>query len=202
MTLPIHYDLRRGIGNRTWSWLGNDRFADCTVAAYLHLCMVHNLAAASTWQKLLYRLGYRPPHDPFAVELYTEFLSTLSEKPSGTQGVDPFTFFTWLKSKGIIEDFAQIDITGSNGEDAIHQAMVDWNGCLLVLLLTTYAFDNYWNGKAWDMRPGDVPNPALAHAIALVEYGPLQDAAVTWAQIQSMTRAFTKACVYACWVFK
>jgi hypothetical protein len=196
---PANYDLRRGIGNRIWQWLGNDRFGDCTVAAYLHLCMVHNIAASSSWKKLLYRAGYRPPHDPFAVVLYTEFLATLNEKPSGTQGVDPFTFFTWLKVKGIIQDFQQIDITAP-GEDAMHQAMIDWSGCLLALNLTTYAFDTALNGKAWDVRPGDVP--AFGHAVALVEYGPLNDAVVTWGQIQSMTRAFTKECVYACWVFK
>lgn len=200
MTLPAYYDCRHGI--RKWLDLGNFALGDCTVAAWLHLTMVHNVAAASSWKKLLYRLGYRPPHDPFAIEEYTAYLATLNEKPSPTTGVDPASFFAWLKSLGKIKDYAQIDITGPSGEDSLHQAMIDWNGCLLALELTDCAYSNPFNGRPWMIRVGDVPDPNLGHAVALVVYGPLNDGVVTWGEVKNMTREFTKACVYACWVFR
>ena len=195
-TLPTFFDVRRGI--KTWLDLGNWVYGDCVIAAWLHLTMVHNVAKASTWKKLLYRIGYRPPHDPFAVEEYTAFLATLHEKPSGTQGVDPFTFFTWLKGNNKIEDFQSIPAT----LDAIHAAMIEWDGCMLILNLTNRAYNIGLSHRPWILEPGDVPNPMLGHAVALVEYGPEMNGIVTWGEMKDMSNDFSNECVYACWVFK
>lgn len=200
MALPLHYDVRRGLKN--WQSLGNMVYGDCVVAAYLHLVMVHNVATSSTWKKFLYRLGFTPPSNKFAVQQYTDFLATLNEKPSGTMGVDPLTFFTWLKSTGQINDFQQIPIGFSPfALDNVHEAMIQWNGCMLVLNLTNRAYDTGLEHIPWTIEPGDTPNPMLGHAIALVAYNPEMNGIVTWGMMKEMSNDFFTTCVYGCWVF-
>lgn len=199
--LPTHYDCRRGI--RRWFSFGNYVWGDCTVAAYMHIVMVHMLASSSSWQRLLYRLGFNPQIDLKPVEEYTQFLATLNEKPSGTQGVDPGQFLAWEQSRGRVTEWQFIQVhTGGNMEDIIHQAMVDWEGTILCLDLTLRAYNNGTNRGPWELEPGDTPDPTLGHSIALVEYGPKYNDIITWGINKRMSYPFTEATVYGCWVFK
>ena len=199
MPLPSECDLRQGI--RNWGELGNDRDADCVPAATEHLEMVHNLDATSTWKKLLYRIGFRPPHAGFTLELYTQYLATQGEKPGPDVGVVQQNWFTWLKAQGKIVDFEQITAPPIT-PDAIKQLMIEWKGCLLGLFLTENAYQNYWKNESWDIRVGEKPNPALNHAVALVSYHGSDYGVVTWGQMKTMTESFLTACVYGVWVFK
>ena len=200
MTLPTHYDCRRGIYR--WSPLGNLLSDDCTVAAYLHLVMIHNLAAASSWQRLIYRLGYRVPHSPYAVQEYVDFLATIGEKAG--VGVNPDQFLAWEKEKGRILEYQYVQLNGLAAPDlldTLNQAMIDWNGCLITVALTNRAYDEGTLRGAWHLEPGDVPNQNLEHAVALVAYGPRMESVVTWGEMKDMTRPFTEATINGCWVF-
>ena len=198
MTLPSHCDLRRGI--RSWQALGNLTNNDCTVAAYMHLTMVHNLAAASSWQRLLYRVGFRPPHNAYATAEYVDFLRIHGMPRSS--GVDPAQFLAWEQSKGRVLDYQTIDISGPDPNAAIRQAMVDWDGCLLALEMTEEAYQIGTSRGAWILKAGQVVEPTLAHAVALVAYTPTMNAFVTWGIMKEMDVAFTNAAVYECLVFR
>ncbi len=207
MTVPTHYDLRRGI--KIWNWYLNNVYGDCVVAAYLHILMVKHLSTASTWKRLLYKLGWQPPTGAFALTTYRDYLTTQGQKPGATVGIDPGSFFAWLKSTGQIIDYGQTDVSpgvDANGltmEDRIHADMIAHNGLMLTLGLTNRAYDEpLYVSEPWSLQPGDVPNPKLDHAVALVTYGPEMDGVVTWARMKSMTRAFTQACIYTAWWFE
>ncbi len=199
MTPPLTYDVRGGI--RNWHGLGNFQYGDCVIAAFEHLRMVKGVANDSSWRKLLYQTGFRPPHTPYSVEIYAEYLATQGEKPGGNVGVDPASFLAWAESKNLILGWGEI--SQPKNRDSLHQAMVDYTGVLTCVELTTNSYDNWNNGKAWDVGPGpnDQPNPNLAHATALVRYGIEQDAVVTWGAVKSQTAAYTELCTYQAFVF-
>jgi hypothetical protein len=199
MTLPATADVRGGI--RNWGMLGNDVNGDCVCAATEHLEMVHNLATTSSWKKLLYRLGFKPPSTKFTLELYTEFLATLGEKPPET-GINPEQWFPWLLTKGIITEWQAVALDAPS----VQQALIDWKGCLIALMLTDHAYQYTFTKEPWEMLPGDVPDPKNGHAVALVSYNQTDYGVVTWGRMKSMTNEFAAAypagCVYGCWVFK
>jgi hypothetical protein len=178
--------------------LGNDVDGDCVVAATEHLEMVHHLAVTSTWKKLLYRLGFKPPSTKFTVALYTKFLASLGEKGPLT-GIYPGQWFPWLKAQGIITDWKEIPTDAVE----IKQAMIDWKGCVLSLALTSYAYNNTFGNVPWEIRgPEDTANPNLEHAVALVTFDETDYGVVTWGRMKSMTDQFFSTCVNGCWVFK
>ena len=207
MTIPDTYDARRGL--RNWGMFGNNVDGDCIVVAIENLRMLHNVAAASTWKRFMYRLGFRPPHTPFVLQEYADFLLTQGEKPSPSTGVDPLQFFTWLKVTKKIDDFQQIIIGQNNNifydekkNDLIREACVGWNGCLLTLYLTKHAYDTGLEHKPWSLLTTDPPSYSLAHAVAMVAYSKTSNAVVTWGMMKEMTIGFTDYTVYGCWVFR
>src|ERR1035437_7965638 len=105
MTLPATADVRGGIKN--WGMLGNDVNGDCVCAATEHLEMVHNLATTSSWKKLLYRLGFKPPSTKFTLELYTEFLAPVGKKPP-EPGTNRGQWSPWLLTKEIIRGWQAV----------------------------------------------------------------------------------------------
>jgi hypothetical protein len=163
--------------------------------------MMHNLANISTWKKLIYALGFTPPSDNFAKADYKEYLATLNEVPSGTQGIDPNSFFPWLKETGRINNWQYITLVPGLVVETIHTAMVGWDGALLVLSLTQRAYNEGLSAEPWTLESGEVPNPSLGHAIASVVYGPNDFGIVTWGMMKSMSDEFCEACVYGCYVF-
>jgi len=174
--------------------LGNDTNGDCVVAATEHLEMIHHLATTSSWKRLLYRLGFKPPSTKFTLALYNEFLKSQGQAPN--TGIDPANWFVWLKANGIITDYKQVSL------DAVEQALIDWKGCLLGLELTPTAYNGTFGNVPWEIGPGDVPNPNLFHAVALVTYNTTDYGCVTWGRMKSMTNEFFTTCAFGCWVFK
>lgn len=194
-TLPARYDLRRGI--RRWLAFWNLVLGDCTIAAYLHIRMVQNVAAASTWKRLLYRIGFKVPDNALALSEYRDFLATLGETPSPTTGVDPSLFLAWEQKNGRITEWQQLTATD---EDSLHAAMIAWTGVLLAIELTSRVY-NHPKGE-WRLQAGDKPNPNLSHAVALVAYNATDDAVVTWGYMKSMSQQFTQSTIIGAWVFK
>ena len=208
LVLPLHADVRHGI--RVWPSEGNFVYGDCVVAAFEHLRMVKGTSNASSWKKLLYQIGFRPPHTPYSIEIYAKYLATLNQKPSPTIGVDPNTFFPWAEENKLITawgtvnvDKTFVDANGLTMRDRLHQAMIDYRGVMTSIELTTDAYQNFENGKPWDVgpSPADQPNPNLGHETALVAYGPELDSVVTWGQMKSQTAAFTEDTTYQAFVF-
>ena len=198
MALPLHYDARRGI--RQWGGLGNLYKSDCTVAAYEHIQMVHNLATASSWKKLLYRIGYVIPTTALTLEEYDEVLASLGENPASDPGVYPNTLLAWAEVKGKIKTWTQLPIT-VDAATTIKEAVVAWDGCIVALELTSRA---YYIGNApgeWVLDAGDKPQVNLAHAVGAVEYGPKAIGVTTWGIMKNMTYEFANATVYGVWVF-
>jgi hypothetical protein len=200
MAYPQEYDITGGI--RNWGYLGNSQYGDCDVAAVEHLRMAKATTTQSTWRKVLYRLGFRPPHGPYTIELYTEYLATLGEKPSATTGVDPGGFFQWLKDKQLIIGFAPI-VLGADKNASIRQAAYDFNGALITMYLTNDQYNHFFNNKPLSVgpAPADQPNPNLYHAVAVPRWTSLYNIIVSWRQNKSMTLDATQACVQTCWVF-
>ena len=208
LSLPAHYDVRNGI--RRWLGMGNFQDGDCVIAAFEHCRMVKATTNASTWQRLVYRLGFRPPHSPYAVEVYAEFLATLGQKPGPSQGIDPNAFFPWAKEKGLITDWGHVNVdktfVDSNGlamRDRLHKSMIDYRGVMLSIELTPNAYNNFMSRTPWHVgtATADTPDPNLAHETLLTTYGPDLDSVVTWGQMKSQTAAFTEATTYEAFVF-
>lgn len=207
MTLPTHYDVRNGV--RRWLGMGNFQDGDCVIAAFEHCRMVKATTSASTWQQVAYRLGFRPPHSPYALEVYAEYLATQNQKPPNA-GVDPNSFFPWAEAKGLITgwgtvnvDKTFVDANGLTMRDRLHQAMIDYNGVMMSLELTLNACNYYGSSQPWHVGPGpnDTPSAGLAHETLLTTYGPDLDSVVTWGRMKSQTAAFTEATTYQAFVF-
>jgi hypothetical protein len=160
--------------------------------------MMHNLANSSSWKRLLYKIGFKVPSNAFAKADYAEYLATLNEVPSGTAGIDPGSFFAWLKATGRIKDYAQV--TNLSIEN-VHAEMISMDGVLLTLNLTQRSYNQAFSKEPWTLENGETPDPLLGHAVADVSYDATDDGVVTWGIVKSMSRAYFEACVTGCWVF-
>jgi len=202
MTLPLHADVRNGI--RRWGMLGNDTYGDCVEAALAHIEMCKATANASSWKKLLYRIGFKPPTPAWTVGLYSSYLTSVGETLKQDPGTMPPLFFAWMKSQGYIIDWGFVGQPPSIGsEDRVHQAMSDYRGLLLTVTLTLDAYNNFFGRTPWSIgpNPNDQPDPSLQHAVALVAYGPQRDTVISWARTKSVTRPFMADCANGAYVF-
>jgi hypothetical protein len=180
---------------RFWSALGNDADGDCVVAGTENIRICQNLLSTSTFKKLLYKIGFRPPHTAYSLELYAEYLATLNEKPSPNTGIDPTGWFEWCKTKGLITAWGAVDI---KNQDAVKEAVVKYRGVLLTLELTYNSWrDAYYTKKTWTVGTdkNDQPNPTLNHAVALVDYTPGYFGIVTWGLFRTFSVDYYDACV-------
>lgn len=209
MTAPVSADVRGGI--RNWlSAYGNLVDGDCVVAAFEQLEKCHNVQAASTWKKILYRLGFKVPTTGMALADYTDYLATLDEKPGPTMGIDPEGFFAWAKSTGRITDWGIVladasSPLGANSTEMVKEAMIAHRGCLIVLTLTEQSYVSASiPGGRWVTGVGSQyqPNPKLQHAIALVEYNTGWLACVTWGFLVYLSPSFFAQCVSGCYWFE
>ncbi len=202
MTLPPHADVRGGI--RRWGGLGNFQDGDCVIAGFEHNRMTKAVANGSSFARLIYRLGFRPPHTPYTLAIYAQYLATQGEKPGPSAGVDPASFFPWAQERGLIIAWGRVNLTGGDADrDALHQAMIDYRGVVLTILLTENAYQNWYTRTPWHIGPdpADRPNPQLAHAVLLVQYNDIEDAVVTWGRAKTETATFTSAATYGAFVF-
>lgn len=198
MTVPLTGDVRHGI--RRWGSLGNFIDGDCVIAAFEHARMCKGTAKASSWQKLIWKLGFRPPHTPYSLSVYAKYLETIGQKPGPEVGVAPDAFFTWAKEQGLIIDWGHLT---SLTRDSLHQAMLDYNGVVLAIQLTQDAYHNVWDNQAWSIGtdPGSQPDPTLGHATLLVQYNADEDAVVTWGRTKNQTAQFTTVTTWGAYVF-
>jgi hypothetical protein len=212
-TPPPSGDIRNGI--RDWAddsgMLGNAQYGDCVIAAFEQLRKCHEVANGSNWKKILWRLGFKPPHTKYAIEIYAEYLATLGEKPSPTNGVDPGAFLTWAQSKGMVSNWGQITSSAGPGQlfaasdlPTVESAMLAHDGCILTVTLTPDAYQAQAEaGGHWTYSPTDPnqqPKNGLFHAIAMVAYSLNWITAVTWCfQVYISPQLFSQFCWGAFW---
>ena len=195
MTAPATADVRGGI--RNWGGaLGNEVDGDCVAAAFEQLRKTHEVTKASSFKKVVYKLGFRPPHENYTLAVYTEFLATQGMLPGPDAGIDPDQFFPWLLSKGMVKDWGKVPVSDV---DACKQAVVDHHGCLLTVTLTpacvgSEAIPNgIWTVDSTNKNT--TLNPQWGHGIAWVKYNPIYDICVTWGFIVNLTPEFWAAAV-------
>lgn len=206
VSAPPSGDIRGGI--RDWADdggdLGNTQFGDCDVAAFEQLRKCHEVANGSNWKKIIWKLGFKPPHTKYTIDIYAEYLATLGEKPSATNGVDPAAFFAWAQTKGMIKDWGQLTQPLPLDQDAVKQLMLAHDGCILGVTLTPDAYQaQAFSGGHWTYgsTPNLQPKAGLFHAIALVAYSPEWFTAVTWCfQVYLSPEWFTN-CVWGAYWF-
>jgi hypothetical protein len=195
MILPLRADIRGGI--RNWDGaLGNDVYGDCVIAAFEHLRMTKNVSKASTFKKVLYKLGFRPPHAPYTVEVYREYLATQGQTPGPNAGVDPDSFFAWLKNKGMVKGWGSL---ATSNASQVEQAMIDHKGVLITVDASMLTADEESPNAIWDTTNKSASSD---HAIALVKYDPTFFYCVTWGFIVRLTDNYWKNSTFGCYWFE
>jgi hypothetical protein len=197
--VPLSADVRGGIRHPPMFY--NAKYGDCVIAWYCNNLLTKNLSSLSTWKKILYRAGFRPPVNATALADYTAYLATVGEKPGPNTGCDPSSFLTWLKAQGKITDWGTVDYTN---QSAVQQAMIEHRGVGLTMDLTPYAEGAGEIQMAlWDVNAerGNQPDPNAQHMVELVEYNVTNYAIFTWAMTIRLTRAYYDACVNGCYWF-
>ena len=185
---------------RNWGGLGNFVDSDCVVAAYFHILMALAVLNGSTFKKILYRLGFRVPHTPFALKEYTAYLATLGQKPGPESGVGVDGWLNWQKAQGNVLDWCYVGKPGQPvSESALRSAIDNFGGVLGVGCLTDFAYRH--SRKTWFLRTGDQPDPSIGHALALLDYNKAADRGVTWGHWQGMTIPYRELCFNALLVF-
>ena len=172
--------------------MGNLDDGDCVPAFVSHIEMVHGLAHASSWKKLLYRTGFVVPTNTLTLDDYHAYLATLGEKGNDV-GVDPSNYLAYLKTRGQIKDWG----SSALDEASVRETMASKVGCGLTLELTPRAYNRVYDHLPWDISPGDKPDPSLYHEVALVAYGE-NYGVVTWGQMKTMTPLFLNTCIRGC----
>ena len=185
-------------GIRVWGWKGNERLGDCVAAAIEDLIQAKGTATASTWRKVLYRLGFTPPSNRRTVQLYTKFLATLNELPSATQGIDPATFLEWLRVQGEIVEWSAYPIGQDRTLSAV-QAGYTYGGAVLTLALTENMYNGFTDNHPWGIGngPGNTPLWALNHAVALVRNTGKELVIATWDRNKVLTDPCADATITA-----
>lgn len=208
--MTTYGDVRGGI--RDWADdkgdLGNTQFGDCVVAAFEQLRKCHEVISANNAKKVLYRLGFKPPHTPYTIDIYAEYLATLGEKPSATNGVNPGGFLPWAQGKGLLKEWGSVPPSGPTFSltdlPNVEQAMLDHHGVILGVTLTPDAYQaQAIPGGKWVTGAGKnfQPAPGLFHAIALVDYTPEWLGAVTWCFQVKISPEWFSTCCWGAWFF-
>lgn len=177
-------------GIRRWGWKWNNVWGDCVAAAVEDLRTAKATTAQSTWRKVLYRFGFRPPGDFYTRDLYVQYLATIGEKPGPTVGLDPGSFLAWLKANGHIIEWANIPVGATTGADDAAKAGAEFRGAILTLELTGNMYNrDFFSNRPWglDGNAGDTPVPTLFHEVALVRTVENYNVIATWNQNKLMT---------------
>ena len=200
--LPITFDYTGGL--RRWGWKGNNIDGDCAAVSLEDLRMAKATAAASAVERILFYVGFRPPGDPYTLDIYAAYLATLGEKPGPDVGVYVDGFLEWCRThqpKPLLLAWARVDLAVD--VDATIRALASqYTGAMLTLELTYNSYANYWKPTPWDVgpSPNDQPSPALWHEVALVRATPDFDVIATWNQNKDVTPAYMQLCARACYV--
>jgi hypothetical protein len=199
---PPSGDVSSGITD--WGMLGNDTHSDCGAAAFQHGRM------AKSGKNVLDDNGKELAADSKAATKYTlasyyaygRAMGEPGEHPD--EGVDNATWLKFLFDQGMIEGYAELDVTNS---DEVHMAMLNFNGVLLGCDLTADAEQQFAAHQPWTITAKERPSPKEGHDIYLVKYDTQagNDTIVTWGALQECTLAWNTGEVQAgdleAWVF-
>jgi hypothetical protein len=112
--------------------------------------------------------------------------------PAGLDvGVDLGDWLLWLFNQGLVKGFVKIQLADL---DASLQA---FDVVIVGVILNPDADEQFENGQAWDVGPGDEPDPQDGHAVlylkAATPTGPF--VWCSWGQQQPSTLAWKNACL-------
>jgi hypothetical protein len=106
-------------------------------------------------------------------------------------GVDLGDWLLWLFNQGLVKGFVKIQLADL---DASLQA---FDVVIVGVILNPDADEQFENGQAWDVGPGDEPDPQDGHAVlylkAATPTGPF--VWCSWGQQQPSTLAWKNACL-------
>lgn len=231
-TLP---PAHANVGGQLWNWgmLGNgpdtDNLpcypygaGDCGPAMTEHARMAKAITSNG------FPASFRTPHTRYTQELYIAYQHAMGE--TGTcpdNGVDNLSWFTWMYQQTKTHPgqdvlaFAEVDLTvlpaGWTEADVIHQAMIDFRGVCVGVILPPQAEAQFMRAEPWSISATDQPDPNVAHDVFLGAYGApptgladtgiqysLVDRAsdwfVTWGNWQGATVAWDSAAITDAWV--
>lgn len=182
------FDFTGGI--RRWGWKGNRQLGDCVEAAVNDLITAKATANLSRVGRILFYLGFRRPGDAFTIYEYDAYLASLGEHPGPTVGTSPPGYLQWLKDRGRIIEWGEIE-PGGDPEGAANAAAARFTGALLAVELTLNMYDGFFAPTPWrtGTGPANQPDPELAHAVAYVRATPLFDVVATWDANKAATPA-------------
>ncbi len=198
----ITFDFTGGL--RRYGWKGNNVDGDCVVASLEDLRMAKATAAASTIEKILYHVGFRPPGDAYTLDIYAQYLATLGEVPGPDVGVYVDGFLRWCiahQPAPLVLAWGRVDL--SQDVDATIRALaLQYTGAMLTIELTYNSWANFFQRTPWDVGPTsqDQPSPALWHEVALVRATADYDVVATWDQNKLATPAYMQLCARSCYV--
>lgn len=175
-------------GRTDWGIDHNDTFGCCGPAATDHFVMAKIGPSAQPDQ-----LGGRG-----VLPLYFAYGKSIGEPgDQPDQGVENATWLKFLFDQGIIEGYAELN---KNDPVEIHQAMLDFKGCLVAVSLTDDAEQLFEQHQPWTTAQGEQPDPNMGHDILLVRYGPEGMTFVTWGGLQMSTIPWDHVCILEVWV--
>ena len=197
MSLPITFDYSGGI--RVWGWQGNAGLGDCVQASLEDLRMAKATVAGSAVDRVLYRVGFRPPRSAYTTQVYTQYLATLGEKPGPDVGTNVNDFLQYgllHQPRPLILGWARVPLSGSDRDATIRALALQFTGCLVTIELTQNAYQHFYAPIPWHVGPGplDQPVPALLHEVAVVRATKDFTVVTTWDQNKLATPAFMDAC--------
>lgn len=179
--------------------LGNDKYGCCGVAAFEHIRMAKAISASDGNGAVAYEKGFVLPTTASTEALYFKYGKAQGEPGSKPdEGVANVDFLKWLFELGVIDWFAELDVTDEN---EVRQGMIDCRGVLIAVALTDDAEDLFSAHAPWTVADGERPDPQEGHDIALLAYGPDGDDYCTWGALQPAAPAWVKACAQEAWVF-
>lgn len=181
---PPQGDVSGGITD--WGMLGNDRYSDCGAAAFQH----GRMAKSAT--NVLNNNGNALAADSQAATDYTlasyfaygREMGERGEHPD--KGVDNATWLKFLFKEGMIEGYAELDVTN---RDEVRMAMLNFNGVLIGCKLTDDAEQEFDEHRPWTVTASDQPDRREGHDVYLIKYDSHagNETVVTWGALQQCT---------------
>ncbi len=197
---PRSADVSGGI--TSWGMLGNDELRDCGPAATAHARMLKAvIEPGTTAAPPRFEASFvQPTTEAVTAQYFAYGIAQGQPGPNPDHGVNNARWLAWLFSQGLIEAYAEIDLTGPDARARVRRAMVDFGGVLLGIGLTSDAEQCFESHEPWTLEHGHPSNPGNGHDVLLVAYDDAGDTLVTWGALQRSTIPFDHACFEEAWV--
>lgn len=181
---PAKGDVSGGITD--WGMFGNDRYRDCGATAFQHGRMAKAGAneLGDNGQRLAADSQEATDYTLTSYFAYGRAMGEHGEHPD--RGVDNATWLKFLFGKGMIDAYAELDVTN---RDEVRMSMLNFNGVLVGCKLTDDAEQEFDAHRPWTVTASDRPDRQNGHDIYLVKYDSQaeNETVVTWGALQDCT---------------